>query len=118
MNIDTTMTEGEAYEFNLQYATLFLTETIVTYFEAVQAIYSLKGDNYTTNKLKEAETACIKAIVCIKRNLTAGMPEQQKEIALQAVEHHKGLVYEIFSLEVDEQARVRNLITKLKKERR
>jgi hypothetical protein len=103
-------------DFFYKYASLFTLGIASDYLTALQGIYGEEGNKYIQNKCADAEQACIKAQKAIERDLTKDLDPGEKTIAMSAVEQHKTLIYEIFSLDAKDQHRVRQLISKIKRE--
>lgn len=76
-----------------------------------------RGANYIANKTTQAETACQVVYKSLEREITKRMNDEQKVIALAAIEEHKTIVYDFFTMDSGDQKRVRGLLTKIKKER-
>jgi hypothetical protein len=104
-------------DFHIKYGSLFSLDATIEYCQALHGHYAEIGNKYAKNKCAETEATCEKLKSAIERELTNGLNQDQKRIALEAVEYHKSLVYDFFSLDAQEQRRVRGLLDKIKKER-
>jgi hypothetical protein len=111
------LTPAEELNFHYKYGTLFSLSTAIEYAQSIAGIYGEEGNAYAKNKAIEVEKCCGKLHAAIERDITSGLPPEEKAIALQAVEHHKGIVYDFFLLDAKDQKRISNLISKIKKEK-
>ncbi|MFD2163705.1 hypothetical protein ACFSJU_14945 [Paradesertivirga mongoliensis] len=106
----------EELNFNYIYGTIFSADTTAEYAESLATILNEQGQNYERNLAEQAGKACTKLGNALRRLLTKNMNDEQKAIALAAVDHHKDLVYDFFLLDCKQQQRVKGLIAKMKKE--
>jgi hypothetical protein len=85
--------------------------------DAIQPVMASRKANYAVNKAKTAEAACKGLETILMRELVKKMTPDEKAVALAAIEEQKQILYSFFLLEPDGQRRVKNLISKLNKER-
>lgn len=112
------LTPEEELDFNTRYGALFTNDTAIEYAQMVQAIYAQRDNNYGKNLAIKVEEACTKMNNLMRRDITAGMTEPEKFIALSAIEHQKNIIYSFFILSTKSQRRIEGLIKKLQQEER
>jgi len=111
------LTETQLYDFNVAYGCLFSLSTVVDYLDAIQPVMASRKANYAVNKAKTAEAACKGLETILMRELVKKMNPDEKAVALAAIEEQKQILYAFFVLDVDDQRRVKTLISKLNRER-
>lgn len=111
------MTQAEEERFNILYASSFILQTALDYAILLSVQFDHDGDKYGRNKAKDVEYTCSKLITCVQRQLTYGMTQEHQDILNNATDTHKQLIYDIFSFDAPEQARIRNLIAKIKRDK-
>lgn len=118
MTTTETLPSKEELDFSYVYGTLFSLSATIEYIQAIQGLMAERKANYARNKARKAEIACQAVYNTLEREITKNMSPEQKQVSLDAIEHHKNTVYNFFLLSSDEQRRVCNLMDKLKKERK
>lgn len=110
------MTPEEELDFNTKYGCLFSLSATLEYAQMVQGIFGQQKNNYGKNVAKRMEEICNQLTTVLKRDITAGMNEAEKFIALSAIEHQKNIIYSFFILTPKNQRRIEGLIKKLQQE--
>lgn len=103
-------------DFATVYGCIFSLSTTIEYLACTQGLMAERGANYARNKAKAAEEACQVVYNTLEREITKRMNDEQKKVALTAIDEHKKMVYDIFLLTPDHQRRIKSLINKLQKE--
>jgi predicted transcriptional regulator with HTH domain len=112
-----TLSPKDEYDFNVVYGCLFSLSVTTEYLDAVRVVMDDRKAKYVSNKSKEAQKACEFVKTTIEREITKRMNDEQKTIALGAVEQQKQIIYDFFLMDTNDQHRIKQLINKLKREK-
>ncbi len=113
MKVKQQMTELEELMFQLFYGSIFAISLDLDYYETLQQVLTDKSDRYTINKVKEAVRACKVVYNLISFRLLNGLEDEQAIILKEAIEVQKNLAYTIFSLNGEQQEKVKEFIKEL-----
>ena len=112
------LTQKQETDFATIFGTLFVLKTAAEYLAVMQGLMAERKANYALNKSKKAEEAVVTVYQSLEREATKKLSPAEKQIILDSAEQHNNLVYSFFLLSQQEQLRVKNLIDKIKKERK
>ncbi len=115
--ITETMTPREEIDFQTLYAAVFMFSVVGDYTTLLKVMFDERGDKYARNKADDVDKAVNKLQNLLSKQLFGKMNAQQQEIAKNAVEEHREIIYSLFAMDSPERNRIKNLITKIKRER-
>lgn len=101
--------------FNLHIGTIVSGEIIKDYLTLLQLEYSPKelNDKYMVNLCKDVQ----KRLSTLLKNVSRELVNERTESAVkEVIEYNFGLVYDVLALEMKDQNRIKQLISKIKKE--
>lgn len=107
------LTEQQAIDFAMAYNLLLSLNIASDYTNAIQPVMASRNANYALNKTKECERHIDKLIEVLKHEFFKKLTIEQRIVYEEVIENQKDLMYRLFSLDPDNQNRIKGLIKKL-----